>query len=205
MGTAEPMMTAGAGEAAVATMRGPLGGAASEEASCLGVPFLAESAAKGETKVGRAAGADSGRRPSESDATWFEALPTIAGLAGGFCPLAAGAVATSLSHCSMGSSFWAWAILSSPSSRWKRCSCLYPSSLWVQIFLAKPLGNAGDALAFFTGNLQQGRIFAGDLGDCGGAQETHHLAGEMRGTVALADQVIDLAKNFFTSSLRHSP
>ncbi len=58
-------------------------------------------------------------------------------------------------------------------------------------------GDAGDALAFFAGNLQQGRIFARDFCDRGIAQKTHHLAGEVRGAVALADEMIDLAENFF--------
>ena len=72
-----------------------------------------------------------------------------------------------------------------------------------EIFFAEPFGDTSDALALFAGNLQQGRIFAGDFRDRGVAQETDHLAGEVRGAVAFADQVIDLAENFFASAFGH--
>src|ERR1700680_4388934 len=98
-GAAEPMIT-GSGTLAVSTMRGPVCDTGSDEASCLGVPLRAESAANGETKLGRAAEAGSGRRASE-----FGPLPTIAGLAGGLCVPTAGAAATSLRNCSMRRSF----------------------------------------------------------------------------------------------------
>ena len=66
-----------------------------------------------------------------------------------------------------------------------------------EIFFAKQIGNAANAVAFLAGNLQQGRILAGDLRDCGVAQETHHLAGEVRGAVTFTDQMINVAEDFF--------
>ena len=68
-----------------------------------------------------------------------------------------------------------------------------------EIFFAEHFGDAGDALALFTGNLQQGGIFAGDFRDRGVAQEAHHLAGEVGGAVAFANEVVDLTR---ISSLR---
>jgi hypothetical protein len=65
-----------------------------------------------------------------------------------------------------------------------------------EIFFAEQFGDAGHALAFFTGNLKQGRVLPGNFRDRGIAQEAHHLAGEVCRAVALADEVVDLAKNF---------
>lgn len=138
MGAAEPIITGsgalGAGGVDVATMRGPGSGAVSEEPSCRGVPLRAESAANGDTKLGRAAGEGSGRRVSGL-AEW---LPTMAGRDGvRGAAVAFGAAVTSLKSCSMGKRRWACAILSRPSSRWKRCSCLYPSSPWVRSMICR--------------------------------------------------------------------
>ena len=70
-----------------------------------------------------------------------------------------------------------------------------------EIFFTKPIGNPGDPFALLAGNLQQGGIFAGDFRDGSVAQETHHLAGEVRGAVAFTDQMIDVAEDFFRSAL----
>ena len=56
-----------------------------------------------------------------------------------------------------------------------------------KIFFAEPFGDAGDALAFFARNLQQGRIFAGDFCDGGVAQKADHLAREVSRAVTFAD------------------
>ena len=70
-----------------------------------------------------------------------------------------------------------------------------------QIFFAEQFGNARDAFALFAGNLQQARILARDLGDGRVAQKANHLPGEVRGTVPLADEVVNLAKDFFALAL----
>ena len=72
-----------------------------------------------------------------------------------------------------------------------------------EIFFAEQFGDAGNAFAFFAGNLQQGRILAGDLGDGRIAQEANHLAGEVRRAVSFADEMVDLAQDFFALPLRH--
>jgi hypothetical protein len=65
-----------------------------------------------------------------------------------------------------------------------------------EIFFAKQFRHALHALAFFAGDLQQGRVFAGNLGDGGIAQEAHHLPREVRRAVAFADEVVDLPQHF---------
>ena len=72
-----------------------------------------------------------------------------------------------------------------------------------EIFFAEQIGDAGDALAFFTGNLEQGGIFAGNFRHRGVAQEADHLTGEVSGTVAFADEVVDLAEDFFARPSRN--
>ena len=74
-----------------------------------------------------------------------------------------------------------------------------------EIFFAEQFGDAGDALAFFAGNLQQGGIFAGNFRDRDIAQEAHHLAGEMRGAVAFADQVGRPGEEFLRCGSRTRP
>ena len=61
-------------------------------------------------------------------------------------------------------------------------------------------GDPGNAFAFFAGNLEQGGIFAGDFRDRGVAQEANHLAGEVGGAVAFANEVVDLAEDFFAAA-----
>src|ERR1017187_456897 len=46
--------------------------------------------------------------------------------------VAATLAASPLSNCSSGSRRWAWTSFNKPSSKWKRCSCLYPTSEWVR-------------------------------------------------------------------------
>src|SRR5579864_5405964 len=70
-----------------------------------------------------------------------------------------------------------------------------------EIFFTKPLGDASNALAFFAGNLQQGRIFACNFRDGRVTQETNHLAGKVRGAVTFTNKMINLAKNFFAPSI----
>ena len=67
-----------------------------------------------------------------------------------------------------------------------------------EIFFAEQIRDARDAFALFAGNLEQGGVFAGDLGDRGVAQEADHLTREVSRAVAFADQVVDLRS---TSSL----
>ena len=69
-----------------------------------------------------------------------------------------------------------------------------------EVFFAEPIGDAGNAFAFFTGNLEQGGIFAGDFRDRGVAQEANHLTGEVSGTVAFADEVVNLTEDFFAAA-----
>ena len=69
-----------------------------------------------------------------------------------------------------------------------------------EIFFAEPIGDPGNAFAFFTGNLEQGGIFAGDFRDRGVAQEANHLTGEVSGTVAFANEVVDLTEDFFAAA-----
>ena len=47
-----------------------------------------------------------------------------------------------------------------------------------EVFFCEQVGDAGDPGAFFTGDLQERGIFAGDFGDGCVAQETYHLAGK---------------------------
>src|SRR5271157_4835365 len=125
-GTAEPMITC-AGELAPAAHRGPPLETESSEDSCRGPLLRAESAANGETFVEAMSWRSCGT-------AIFRVEPSPRGTTDG--PTGAlileppmEEAATSLSSCSIGSNRCACAILSRPSSRWKRCSCLYPSSL----------------------------------------------------------------------------
>ena len=72
-----------------------------------------------------------------------------------------------------------------------------------EIFFAEHFRDTGNAFAFIAGNLQQRRIFACNFRDGRVAEETHHLAGEVRGAVALADQMVDLAENIFAAAFGH--
>src|SRR2546423_4343386 len=66
-----------------------------------------------------------------------------------------------------------------------------------EILFGEEIGDTGDAFALLAGNLKQRRILSGDFRDGRVAQEADHLTGKVRGTVALADEVIDLPKNLF--------
>src|SRR6476619_5226714 len=66
-----------------------------------------------------------------------------------------------------------------------------------QVFFAEQIGYPPDALALFTGDLQQSRLRAGNFGDRGIAQKTNHLPREVRRTVSLTDEMVHLAENFF--------
>src|SRR5579863_1548207 len=72
-----------------------------------------------------------------------------------------------------------------------------------EVFFAEQSGYTRDAFSFFTRNLEEGRVLPGDFRDRGIAQEADHLTREVRGTVALADQVVDLAKHFVARATCH--
>src|SRR5579862_1255424 len=69
-----------------------------------------------------------------------------------------------------------------------------------EVFFAKKFRNPGDTLALFARNLQQGRVFSGDLRDRGIAQKTHQLPREVRWAVAFADEMVDLPQNLFAGA-----
>ena len=70
-----------------------------------------------------------------------------------------------------------------------------------QVFFAEQFGDPSHAFTLFAGNLQQVRILARDLGDSRITQEANHLPREVGRTVSLADQVVDLTKDFFALAL----
>ena len=74
-----------------------------------------------------------------------------------------------------------------------------------QIFFAKQFRDPGNALAFFTRYLQQGRVLARNFGDGRIAQKAHHLARKVGGAVALANQVVDLPQHFFAARRERPP
>src|SRR5436305_980563 len=70
-----------------------------------------------------------------------------------------------------------------------------------EIFFSEHFRDTRDTLAFFTRNLQQRRILAGDFCDGRIAQEPDHLAGEVGRAMTFADEMVNLAKNFFAPAL----
>src|SRR6185369_17522031 len=70
-----------------------------------------------------------------------------------------------------------------------------------EVFFAEPFRDLRDTSSFVAGNLQQGRIFAGDLRHRGVTNKTNQLTGEVSGTMPLHDQLVDDSQSFFTRVL----
>ena len=74
-----------------------------------------------------------------------------------------------------------------------------------EIFLTEQSSHAFHALPLFARNLQQRRVFAGNLCDRGIPQEANHLTREVCRAVTFTDEVVDLAQHFVACAASDRP